>query len=286
MKNILVTGSNGFVASRFIEFYKDKYQIFSLNKHELDITNEKQVYELFKENTFDIVFHPAAISDTQYCENNPTSAHLINTQGTINIAKGCELNGSKLIFTSSDQVYNGNVEEGPYSEDTLINPVSVYGNSKLNAEKEIKNILDTYYNLRLTWLFSLPERNKKVNTNIITSIINTTLKNTPINLSNNEFRGMTYVYELIENIEPLLNCPYGDYNFGSENNLSTYDIGVKVLKSLNLSNRIEDIIIKDTEKFKYNPRDLRICTNKLKENSIIFDNTDIAIERCINEFIK
>lgn len=286
MKTILVTGKNGFVASRFIDFYNDKYKIISLNKSELDITNEKQVYELFKENKFDIVFHGAAISDTTYCEKNPTISNLINTKGTINIAKGCELKGSKLIFASSDQIYTGNIESGPYCEDTSVNPINIYGNSKLNAENEIKKILDTYYNLRLTWLFSFPERNKKVNTNIITNILTATLKNTPINLSNNEFRGMTYVYELIENIEPLLNLPYGDYNFGSENNLSTYDIGIKVLKTLNLPNRIDDIIIKDTNRFKDNPRDLRICTDKLKNNSILFSSTENSIERCIGEFIR
>lgn len=284
MKKVLVTGRNGFLASRFIEFYKDKYEIMSFNKSDLDISNEFKVYNIFKENKFDIVVHLAAISDTGKCQSNPELAKEINLQGTINIAKGCELKKSTLIFASSDQVYSGNKKEGPYSEETIIESNTVYAQSKYNAENEIKDILDNYYNLRLTWLFSMAERNKKVNTNIITNILNATLKKQPINLSINEFRGMTYVYEVIENFEKLIEIPFGDYNYGSENNFSTYEIGKKVLENMGLENRIEDIIIKDTERFKDKKRDLRISNSKLKKLNINFSDTEEAVQRCIKEF--
>ena len=284
MKKVLVTGRNGFLASRFIEFYKDKYEIISFNKSDLDISNEFKVYNIFKENKFDIVVHLAAISDTGNCQSNPNLAIEINLQGSINIAKGCELKKSTLVFSSSDQVYSGNKKEGPYSEEIIIEPNTIYAQSKYNAENEIKNILDNYYNLRLTWLFSMPERNKKVNTNIITNILNATLKKQSINLSINEFRGMTYVYEVIENFEKLIEIPFGNYNYGSENNLSTYEIGKKVLENIGLENRIEEIIIKDTERFKDKKRDLRISNSKLKKLNINFSDTEEAVQRCIKEF--
>lgn len=189
-----------------------------------------------------------------------------------------------MVFSSSNQVYSGNKKEGPYSEEIIIEPNTIYAQSKYNAENEIKNILDNYYNLRLTWLFSMPERNKKVNTNIITNILNSTLKKQPINLSINEFRGMTYVYEVIENFEKLIEIPFGNYNYGSENNLSTYEIGKKVLENIGLENRIEEIIIKDTERFKDKKRDLRISNSKLKKLNINFSDTEEAVQRCIKEF--
>ncbi|CUN97513.1 SDR family oxidoreductase [Clostridium disporicum] len=257
MKKVLVTGSNGFLASRFSEYYKDKYDILALSHKDLDITNEKKVYDLFKNNNFDIVFHSAAISDTGRCQNEPEFANKINFDGTVNIAKGCALKDSKLIFASSDQLYAGN---------------------------EIKNIFDKYYNLRLTWMFSYAERNKRVNINIITNILNETLKGEKISLATNEYRGISYVYEVIENVEKLLEVSYGDYNFGSENDISTYDIGCRVLENLGLQNRIEDILIKDTERFKDKKRDLRISNKKLRDNGIYFESTEEAISRCIREF--
>lgn len=284
MKKVLVTGSNGFLASRFSEYYKDKYDILALDHKELDITNEKQVCDFFKNNNIDIVFHSAAISDTGRCQREAELAHKINVDGTINIAKGCELNDSTLIFASSDQLYAGNEEEGPYKEDIILRPNNIYGDTKLEAEKEIKNILEKYYNLRLTWMFSYAERNKRVNTNIITNILNAALKGEKISLATNEYRGISYVYEVIENIEKLMNIPFGDYNFGSENDICTYDIGCSFLENLGLQNRIEDIIIKDTERFKDKKRDLRISNKKLRDNGIYFESTEEAIARCIKEF--
>ena len=284
MKKVLVTGSNGFLASRFSEYYKDKYDILPLSHKELDITNENQVYDLFKNNKIDIVFHCAAISDTGRCQREPKLAQEINVGGTINIAKGCELNNSTLIFASSDQLYAGNEEQGPYKEDIILRPNNIYGDTKLEAEKEIKNRLEKYYNLRLTWMFSYAERNKRVNTNIITNILNAALKGEKISLATNEYRGISYVYEVIENIEKLINIPFGDYNFGCENDICTYDIGCSVLENLGLQDRIEDIIIKDTERFKDKKRDLRINNTKLRDNGIYFDSTQEAIARCIKEF--
>lgn len=284
MKKVLVTGSNGFLASRFNEYYKDKYDILALSHKELDITNENQVYDFFKNNNIDIVFHSAAISDTGRCQREVELAKEINVGGTINIAKGCELNNSILIFTSSDQLYAGNEDEGPYKEDIILRPNNIYGNTKLEAEKEIKNRLEKYYNLRLTWMFSYAERNKRVNTNIITNILNAALRGEKISLATNEYRGISYVYEVIENIEKLINIPFGDYNFGSENDICTYDIGCSVLENLGLQNRIEDIIIKDTERFKDKKRDLRISNKKLRDNGIYFESTEVAIARCIKEF--
>ena len=284
MKKVLVTGSNGFLASRFSEYYKDKYDILPLSHKELDITNENQVYDLFKNNKIDIVFHCAAISDTGRCQREPKLAQEINVGGTVNIAKGCELNNSTLIFASSDQLYAGNEEQGPYKEDIILKPNNIYGDTKLEAEKEIKNRLEKYYNLRLTWMFSYGERNKRVNTNIITNILNAALKGEKISLATNEYRGISYVYEVIENIEKLINIPFGDYNFGCENDICTYDIGCSVLENLGLQNRIEDIIIKDTDRFKDKKRDLRINNTKLRDNGIYFDSTQEAIARCIKEF--
>lgn len=284
MKKVLVTGSNGFLASRFSEYYKDKYDILPLSHKELDITNENQVYDLFKNNKIDIVFHCAAISDTGRCQREPKLAQEINVGGTVNIAKGCELNNSTLIFASSDQLYAGNEEQGPYKEDIILKPNNIYGDTKLEAEKEIKNRLEKYYNLRLTWMFSYAERNKRVNTNIITNILNAALKGEKISLATNEYRGISYVYEVIENIEKLINIPFGDYNFGCENDICTYDIGCSVLENLGLQNRIEDIIIKDTDRFKDKKRDLRINNTKLRDNGIYFDSTQEAIARCIKEF--
>lgn len=284
MKKILITGANGFFGSRFNLFYKDKYDILSLTHKDLDITDESKTLHLIKDFNPDYVIHAAAIADTGLCQNNPDWSYDINVHGTINVAKGCAITKSKLIYLSSEQVYNGNIESGPYTEETIPNPNTVYGKQKLEAEEKLKYILDELWILRLTWLFSFPERNCKVNSNIVWNIVSSVLKGTKSKEPINEYRGMTYVYELIENFNKLLDAPYGIYNTGSENDLNRYDVACIVLKELGLEHKISDILEKDTERFKDFPRDLRISNEKLKNVGIHFSETKDAVRKCIKDF--
>ncbi len=284
MKKILLTGGNGFFASRFTKFYENKYRILALSHKDLDITDEDKTYKAIKEFSPDYVIHTAGIANTNFCEENPGFTYDINVNGTFNVGKACKDLNCKMIFLSSEQVYNGNMEEGPYTEDMNPVPNTQYGKQKLAAENKIKNILDELWILRFTWLFGLPEKNCKVNANIVSNMINSILNGKDIKEPVNEYRGMTYIYELIENFEKIFDIPYGIYNIGSENNLNRYECACLVLKGLGLENRLDCLIKKDLEKYKNKPRDLRISNQKLKDQSIKFSLTKDAILKCLSEF--
>lgn len=138
--------------------------------------------------------------------------------------------------------------------------------------------------LRLTWLFGLPERCKKTNSNIIWNIIKSAMKNQQIKLPQNEHRGITYICDLLKNFDKILDLPSGFYNTGSENDLSTYEVGEIILKELELGSKIEEILIKDIERYKTLSRDLRISNSKLKDYGIYFSNTEEAISNCVSDF--
>ena len=283
MRKLLVTGSEGFLASRICSNYKTEFEILPLSRKELDITKENKVIEIVKSFKPDFVFHTAAIADTMVCENDPDFSYSVNVQGTINVAKACSIGKAKLIYCSSEQVYNGNEESGPYSESKQAVPNTVYGKHKMQAEKEIDKILEEAWKLRLTWLFGFPERNKKLNGNIFWNVVSAAIKNKPLTIAENEFRGMTYVYNVINNFSKILEVPYGLYNTGSENDLGTYYIAELILKEMGLENRIQEILIKDSERFKESPRDLRISNGKFKNLGIDFDSTEEGIKRCIRK---
>lgn len=285
MEKILITGSDGFFASRFSQYYKDAYEVIALNRYDLDITNSDETMKIIKSLNPSYLVHAAAISDTGICERDPVLSFEVNVKGSINIARACAESKTKLIYLSSDQIYNGNIEEGPYDEEHFTNPNTVYGNHKKDAEVAIAEIMQQHVILRLTWLFSLPEKNKKTNSNIIWNITKSTMKNEPLKLPVNEYRGITYVYDLIENFNKIIHLPKGIYNTGSENNLSTYEIGEIVLNKMGIGNRIGEILIKDTERYSDHIRDLRINNNKLMCNGIFFNTTEEAVSRCIDEFL-
>lgn len=284
MEKIIVTGAGGFLASRFYNYYKDKFDIVPLTHGDLDITNENKVVETIKYIKPDYVLHTAAVADTGKCEEDKEASYNINIIGAVNIAKGCNITRAKLIHLSTEQIFNGNIEPGPYSESNKPVPNTTYGKHKLQAEEEIANILEDAWVLRLTWLFGFPERNCKVNPNIIMNVLSSIMKGKKIKMPVNEYRGMTYVYELLSNIYKIRDIPYGIYHTGSENNLSTYDTAEIVIRELGLSSRQSEILDKDEDRFKDLARDIRISNKKLQDSNIYFMKTEEAVKRCIQEF--
>ncbi|GAM70583.1 dTDP-4-dehydrorhamnose reductase [Vibrio ishigakensis] len=162
-KKILITGAKGFFGTRFINRYQNEFEIAGLDVQQLDITDKTAVDATFAELKPDYVIHAAAIAVTDFCNQHPDVAHKVNVQGAINVANACKASGSKLVFISTEQVFNGNPEAGPYTEQDTPVPDTVYGQNKLEAESELKSILEEMWILRFTWLFGLPERNTTIN---------------------------------------------------------------------------------------------------------------------------
>lgn len=283
-KKILLTGGLGFFCTRFTKRYEEKYEILSTDKDVLNIVDGEKVLKVFKDFNPDYVIHAAAVASTEFCNNNPEIAHKINVEGAVNVAKACKAVNAKMVFISSEQVFNGNTESGPYTEDDIPNPNTVYGQTKLEAEKQIKQILEELWILRFTWLFGLPEKNCSINPNILWNTMKIALIGEKAKMPSNEFRGHTYVHELIEQFEKIFNIPYGTYHVGSHNDKSTYDIACLILKELGLENRINQLIEKDIAKYKDQPRDIRLCTDKIRQFGINFSDTENAIGKCLNEF--
>lgn len=284
MKKILLTGGNGFWGTRFTAKYQTKYDILSTDVPDLDITNASKVNEVIKTFKPDLVIHTAAVASTDFCNKNPELARKINVDGALNVASACQSIKSKMIFISSEQVFNGNTDSGPYSETDLPVPDTMYGKTKLEAEHLLKSVLDELWILRFTWLFGVPERNCGMASNILWDTISSVLKGKKIGVPCHEYRGLTYIYEMLDQFEKVFSLPYDTYHIGSHNNLSRYDIVCHILNELGLGDRIEDLIEIDTEKYKDQNRDIRLNTDKIKQFGLIFSDSTEALSKCITEF--
>ncbi|MTI47540.1 MAG: NAD(P)-dependent oxidoreductase [Firmicutes bacterium] len=284
-KKMLLTGVNGFLCSRVAKYFEEKYHVIPLTRKELDITNHKEAERIIKENNPNIIFHAAAMSATLPCENNPELAHKVNLDAALNIARVAKETKAKMLFLSSEQVFNGNTNEGPYGEDDKAVPSTVYGETKLKAEGLLRKELKELWILRLSWMFGLPEKNVPNNPNLLWKSLKAVLTNQPIKISTNEYRGITYVYDLIENLEKIFDLPYGTYHFGSVNEESTYDTTVYILNKIGISKEIIDrVICRDDEKHRDQKRDLRMDYNKIISKGINIRTSQESIDRAIKEF--
>ena len=135
MKKILITGSSGFLGSRLAYYFKDKYELLLPSHSELNVSREEAVRAYMEEHCPDVVIHCAALSNTWYCEQHREESHKVNVQGTVRIAKACKLTGAKLVFMSSDQVYNATPLPRLLKEDDVLQPVNIYGQHKLECEQ-------------------------------------------------------------------------------------------------------------------------------------------------------
>ena len=284
MKRVLLTGGNGFIGTRFREAHHHNFEILATDVQELNILEKDKILDAFKLYKPDYVIHAAAIALTDFCNKNPEKCHAINVGGAVNIAEACRETGARMIFLSTEQVFNGNPDPGPYKETDTPVPDTMYGKNKLEAEGKIKAILDDLIILRFTWMFGVPERNRPVVNNIFWDTVKSVMRNEPMRVPCNEYRGLTYVNELMDQFDKIMTLPPGTYHVGAENKKNRYDVVCQILKELGLEHRIPELVIPDEEKYADTPRDARLDTSLIRSKGIIFSKTSDAVAMCVKEY--
>ncbi|MDO4268787.1 MAG: sugar nucleotide-binding protein [Eubacteriales bacterium] len=283
-KRILLTGGKGFFCSRLADYYRDQYDFIITDKEELDITDERAVYDAVAQAKPEIIVHAGAAAVTDFCNQHPDIARRINVDAAVTMGRAAEKNGARMVFLSSEQVFNGNAGAGPFIEEDDAVPNTVYGENKLEAEGLLRDILGELWIVRFTWMFGLPERGKGMSAGILWDTMSRLMRGEMITASRREFRGMTYVYEMIENFPKLFQAPYGTYHMGSVNHESRYDIVKFILGELGLENRTASCLREDTEKYLDSSRDVRLDTSKAEAAGMHWMETKEALRKCIQEY--
>jgi dTDP-4-dehydrorhamnose reductase len=163
---LLITGSNGFVAGSIIVQAPSHWEMYGISRsdppfhtnnyihHKLDLNNKESVNELLTEIKPDVVIHTAAIANIDFCESNPELAEKANVEITRTMAEICVKIGARLIFCSTDSVFDG--EKGNYSEQDLPIPVNVYAQTKIAAEKIVLEASKKNIVARLALVIGMP----------------------------------------------------------------------------------------------------------------------------------
>ena len=222
---ILVTGPNGFVGEKIMKLCKDVIPCPSLRT-----ASEEDIRRIVVESGADTIIHTAAISDIGTCQANPEASYRANVQIPVWLAKAAK--NVKLICFSSDQVYSGMEEEGPYSEET-VKPGNLYAEHKLLMEQQVLDIDPDAVMLRAEWMYDYYEKKSNYFMNILRA------KDT-VSFSSRQYRGVTYVKEVALNMEKVMELPGGAYNFGSETTKSMYEITREFLNLLGKDVKLED----------------------------------------------
>lgn len=238
MKNILVTGANGFIGSYLVHEFKNKYNIFTIEDEDIC---SKRLRPYFRH--IDYVIHLAALSGIDNCNNDPENANRINFQGTENVLSYAHDNGiRKVIFISSSAVYH---DKGMYAK------------TKLNAEKMCKYYSDNLglqtIVLRLCNVYDLDK-----GYGVVDKFYKDNKLGLPLNIYGSgedsyDFIHVLDVINLIENIIQQDEDHYGDI----------FDVGTGIKYSVNeIAQTISKSIIYHDKKIIYRPVQLNIANTE------------------------
>lgn len=222
---ILVTGANGFVGRKIMQLCGDTIPCPSLRNASADT-----VRRIVEESGADTIIHTAAISDIGVCQADPEASYIANVQLPLFLAEAAP--NSKLICFSSDQVYSGMDSDGPYVEE-VVKPANIYARHKLEMEQKVLERNPDAVMLRAQWMYDYYLEKPNYFMNILNA-------RDCVAFSSRQFRGITYVKEVAENMAQVIRLPGGAYNFGSETNKSMYDITREFLARLGRDIRLED----------------------------------------------
>ncbi len=224
----LVTGVKGQLGFDVMnELDKRGYEAVGVDIEEMDITDEASVKQVIGEVKPDVVIHCAAWTavDAAEDEENIPKVEAVNAKGTEHIAKACKEIDAKMIYISTDYVFNGQGDK-PWKPDDKREPLNVYGRTKYEGELAVESILEKYFIVRIAWVFGVNGKN------FIKTMVNLGKTHDALTVVCDQIGTPTYTYDLARLLVDMTETDkYGKYHATNEGGyISWYDFTVEIMK--------------------------------------------------------
>ena len=244
MDKLLIIGASGLLGSKLYETCSENYEIHGTynahkpqfkNMHQLDVAKRDAVFRLFDEVKPDLVADTHAVSNVDYCELHQEEAWRTNVEGTKNVAEACKTNGCKLIFISTDYVYDG-TKATPYSEKDKPHPINYYGKTKLIAERVIEALDLDYIIARTAVLFGISKSHDK--TPFPTWVVEQLKANKEVKVVIDQYNNPTLTDSLADALIALYEKnKSGLFNIAGKNTINRYEFAKVVANEFGLNEK-------------------------------------------------
>ncbi len=285
---ILVTGSSGLIGTQLtsdllkldIEVYSafhDNVPEYGIPTH-LELTDPEEVSHIIQEIKPDIIIHSAALTNVDFCEKNPILANLVNTKATEIITNICNQNKVSLFYISTDYVFDG--FKGTYDENTIPNPLCVYGQTKLKGEQYIQKHCLNYCIVRT----STPYGVHSIKESFPMFVINKLIKHESIQVVEDQFTSPTYIPNLSKIIiELILKNFSGIFHVSGKSRISRYELALSLAEKLHFDKNLIKPILSSKMNWKAKrPNDSSLNVNKIND---MLTEKPLSIEEGLNSFI-
>lgn len=261
---ILVTGVKGQLGFDVVnELKKNNIEAVGVDIEEMDITDAAAVKKVITESKVDGVIHCAAYTAVDAAEDNEEICRKINAGGTKNIADVCKELDIKMMYISTDYVFNGQGET-PWQPDCKdYKPLNVYGQTKLEGELAVSETLDKYFIVRIAWVFGVNGKN------FIKTMLNVGKTHDTVTVVNDQVGTPTYTYDLARLLVDMIQTDkYGYYHATNEGGyISWYDFTCEIYKQAGYTTKVVPVTTAEYGVSKAaRPFNSRLDKSKLVEN--------------------
>ena len=209
----------------------------------MDITDRDAVMIAVADIKPEVIIHCAAWTavDAAEADENRKKVHAINVDGTRNIAEAAKSVDAKMIYISTDYVFDGQGEQPWQPDDRNYAPLNVYGQSKLDGEKAVSTILDKYFIVRIAWVFGINGKN------FIKTMLNVGRTHDTVRVVNDQIGTPTYTYDLARLLVDMAETDkYGYYHATNEGGyISWYDFTKEIYRQAGMDTIVIPVTTKE-----------------------------------------
>ena len=275
-KKIFVTGGTGLLGSTLVRTAPKEFELTaSYNKNtmimergrasfvQIDITDKATVFDVFDEAKPEVLIHTAAIANVDYCETHKEEVRHVNVAGTANLLDACDERGTKMIFTSTNAVFDG--EHAPYSEEDEPNPVNYYGKTKLEAETLVRKRGTQHVVARLMTMYGW--NNPSERQNHVTWLLSKLTKGETAHVVDDIYNNHLFADNCADAIWAIVKLDKeGIYHIAGKDCISTYESALKAADVFKLDKTLIKPVKIDFFKFPA-PRPKNTCyvTKKMEK---------------------
>lgn len=263
---VLVTGAKGQLGYDVIKQLERRgHDAVGVDIDEMDLTDQKQIRQVLLRVKPDAVVHSGGWTAVDKAEQFPQEVYAVNVLGTKYIAELCKELNAKMVFISSDYVFDGS-GEAPHEADDVRRGLSVYGTTKLQGEDCVTDILDKFFIVRTTWAFGINGAN----------FVRTMLRladsgKSEINVVNDQIGSPTYTVDLARLLVDMIETDkYGIYHATNEGYCSCYEFACEIFRQAGKSIKVNPVTTEQYLKMipqqAKRPLNSRLSKNKLLQN--------------------
>ena len=278
---ILVTGANGMLAKAVRNELKDEELILT-DVAELDITNLEAVREFIKVNKPEYIINCAAYTAVDKAEEQEELARKINAEGPKNLAIAANEADCTLIHISTDYVFGGDKDvKEAYTEEEEKNPVTVYGITKLEAERNIADACFKYYIFRTAWLYG-------DGNNFVRTMLKLGQEKEELNVVADQHGSPTYAVDLASIIHQAIEkrIPYGVYHTTNQGYTTWYDFTKLIFEKANINCKVNPVTTEEFPRPAKRPYNSQLSKEKILKEGVHIPSYEDALDRYLKLELK